>query len=322
MSAHDEQRIKDGIEEVCRHYLGHPEGEEDGRLLFTCPTCEGLTFALNPVARKAGCRTGRCPPGRHADALDLVMHFDGPLRFPEAFRRGREILGLPRPRDPDAVAFDARSTGGEDGRRPADTGDLSSPVPVPLEVPNTSPGKDGLDEDDAPEEDHREEGWHAVLAEAEGRAASAPQGPPPRVYCPRGAVRLPSSAIVTRGEAFMALIAFPLGLVAARLLLGHAVDSEIVGTLDSARRIVEHRMLAELACGILASLLAWRYLSGRRSAMRLHFGAPKRERREGPGVLRRALIAVEGQARSGITDFKRGARRGRERRRRRRRRER
>lgn len=321
MSAHDdEERVKDGIEEVCRHYLGDPEREEDGRLLFVCPACGGLTFALNPLARKAGCRTGRCPPGRHADALDLVSHFDGLPRYPGALWRGHEILGLPSFRDPDA-APDDRGTDEEGGWVIADdAGDPAAPAkPVPLEVPNRGPDEGALDEQ-APgdSEDDREEGWYAALAEAEGRVV-APQGPPPRVYRPRGAVRLPSPAVVTKGEGVAALIAFPLGVVAARLLLGLAADSELAGTLDLAHRLAEHRALAELAVGFLASLLLWRYLSARRFVLRRHFGATKRERRAGPGVLRRALMAVEGHARSGIADFKRGARRGRERRRRRRR---
>lgn len=319
MSAHDdEERVKDGIEEVCHHYLGDHEGKEDGRLLFVCPACGGPTFALNLVARKAGCRTGRCPPGRHADALDIVAHFDRLPRLPEALRRGCEILGLPYPQDPNA-APDGRGTDAKDGRKGADgTGNPAPPEPVPLEVPNASPSTGGSDEHpprDEPEDHQEEEGWHAALAEAEGRAA-APQGPPPRVYSPRGAVLLPSPAIVTKGEAVAALIVFVLGVVAARLLLGLAIDSGHAVTLDLAHRLDEHQTLAELAGGFLAPLLLWRYLSGRRLALRHHFGAPKRERRGGPGGLRRALVAVEGHVRTGIADFKRGARRGRERRRR------
>ena len=322
MSTHDvEERVKNGIEEVCRHYLGDPEGEEDGRLLFVCPACGGPTFALNPVARKAGCRTGRCPPGRHADALDIVAHFDGLPRLPEALRRGHEILGLPYPQDSNA-APDGRGTDAKDGRKEADgTGNPTPPEPVPLEVPNASPSRGGPGEllpRDEPEDHQEEEGWHAALTEAEGGAA-APQGPLPRVYSPRGAVLLPSPAIVTKGEAVAALIALVLVILAARLLLGLAAESELAGTLDLKRRLAEHQTPAELAGGLLASLLMWRYLSGRRSALRRHYGAPRRERREGPGVFRRALAAVERHVRTGIADFKRGARRGRERRRRRRR---
>ncbi len=293
MSAGAGERAREGIAQVCSYYLGTPVSEEGTRLVFACPSCEGASFAANLVTRKAGCWTGRCPPGRYADALELVSHFDGLTEPGEILERAGEILASraaePRRSGGDATTVDPaaaedwrRQEGrAEDGshRAEADSRGLApesassgseggaDAVAVARGSGDAETGRLARSCDEVGEEGTgAEEGWYAALAAPEGLL------PRPKVYRPAGAMRPLPSSLATGTELLTALVACAVVAACVWALIGHLGPVLATGLPGAADILVRHKAACALSAGTATSLVAWAFTSGRRRAERRHLG--------------------------------------------------
>ncbi len=293
MSVDAEERARERIAQVCRYYLGTPVGREGTRLVFACPSCQGASFAANLVTRKAGCWTGRCPPGRYADALELVSHFDGLTDPRKILERAGEILA-PRavePRRSGGNATTADLDEARDGRhqegRPEDGAHRAGAVSRGLAPESASPGSEGGADavavargsgdaeagrlarscDEVGEDGTgAEEGWYAALAASEGLL------PRPEVYRPAGAMRPLPSSVATGAELLAALVAFAVVAACLWALIGHLGPTLSTSLPGAADIMVRHKAACALSAGTATSLVAWAFMSGRRRAERRHLG--------------------------------------------------
>lgn len=279
---------KEGLAEVCRHYLGAPLREESGRLVYACPSCGGATFAANLVTEKAGCWTGRCPPGRYSDIPGLVAHFDGVLSPAEALERAEAISEV---RDAEArlpkgeqVAADLTANDVADRcpERDLGAGDAPGGEQVPSSARPTSEGEPGVEGSTAAaetgfarssekkRESHFEdvrEGWYAVLA------APGSVRPGPKIYRPAGALQPLPASLVTGTELLMTLVVFAVGTACAWWLGGYVEPLLYsTGVAEAFTAALRHKRLCALSVGFLASLAVWLASSSRRHAVRRHLG--------------------------------------------------